>query len=83
MLAALIRRRSWVQIPLPLLEMELRLSISRPKPLFWVECLMAEAVLTGKPVTIVASSHEQATRAYQAATSFVKGLNRDPKVPSG
>lgn len=61
--------------------MELRLFISRPKPLFWVECIATE---TGKPVTIVASSHEQATRAYQVATSFVKGLNgRDPKAHSG
>ena len=64
--------------------MQLVLSMSRPRPLFWVECLTAEAVLTGKPVTIVASSHERATRTYQAATSFVKGLNgRDPKAPSG
>lgn len=54
---------------------------SRPKPLFWVECARAQAVLEGRPLTIVASSREQAERTYHAAKSLFNG--RDPKAHSG
>lgn len=53
----------------------------RPKPLFWVESQTLAAALTGKPITIVASCHEQAQRTYEAATSLFNG--RDPKPTTG
>ena len=53
----------------------------RPKPLFWVELQMATAVLSGRPITIVASCHEQAERTFEAAKSLVNG--RDPKAQPG
>lgn len=53
--------------------MELVLSLSRPKPIFWAECAAAEALLTGKPVHIAASTQEQATRMFDAVSSLFNG----------
>ena len=53
----------------------------RPKSLFWVELQTYSAALTGRPVAIVASCHEQAKRTFEAATSLLNGS--DPKATPG
>ena len=54
----------------------------RPKPLFWVELQAATACLSGRPITFVASTHEQAKQTFEAAKSLVIN-GRDPKAQPG
>lgn len=62
--------------------MEMIVYTGRPRPLFWVELQTSSAALTGTPITFVASCHEQATRTYEAAKSFVTN-GRDPEAQPG